>query len=170
MSSGSTLLLAVLAVVIICTAVSAAAGRQGGTWNYYHFDGHGFVAGQPADNSPFLAVRDNAVPVVLIRAARIETLALPSDKGALAGICYIQISGGKLTGRHGYIPCPRSPVTISSANSAETSVLSDENGYYVAILAKGSYRIGSGAFAVEATVENGTTVFVPLRAGKRMVD
>jgi hypothetical protein len=49
-------------------------------------------------------------------------------------------------------------------------VLSDANGYFVALLAAGSYMIGSGAFAAEATVENGTTVLVPLRAGKRMVD
>jgi hypothetical protein len=49
-------------------------------------------------------------------------------------------------------------------------VYSDENGYFMAILAAGSYRIGNGAFAADAKVENGTTVLVPLRAGKRMVD
>ena len=170
MTSGSTFLLAVLAVVITCTAVSAAARRPANVWNYYHFVGQGFVAGQPADNSPFLAVQNRVQPVVLTRSAKIEAVALPPDKGALAGICYIQSSGGKLGAGHGYTPCSRTPVTISSGNNVETSVLSDENGYYIALLTAGRYRIGSGLFAVEVTVENGTTVLAPLRAGKRMVD
>lgn len=170
MSSGSTLILAVLAVIVMCVAVSAASKRPGAAWNYYHFDGHGFVAGQPADDSPYLAVRDRAVPLVLTRAARTEAVALPANKGALAGICYIQNSGGKLAGGSGYAPCPRTPITISSGNKDVTTVLSDENGYFVALLAAGSYRIGSGAFAADVTVENGATVFAPLRAGKRMVD
>lgn len=170
MYSGNTLLLAVLAVIVMCTAVSAAARRQGTAWNYYHFDGHGFVAGQPADNSPFLAVRDGAVPVVLTRIAKVEAVALPANKGALAGICYIQSSGGKLAGGRGYAPCPGISLTISSGDKVVTSVVSDENGYFVALLAAGVYRVSCGAFATEAAVENGTTAFVPLRAGKRMVD
>jgi hypothetical protein len=110
------------------------------------------------------------VPLVLTRAVRTEAVALPANKGALAGICYFQNSGGKLAGGSGYAPCPRTPITISSGNTVVTNVLSDENGYFVALLAAGSYMIGSGAFAAKATVENDTTVLVPLRAGKRMVD
>ena len=170
MYSGSTLILAGLAVIVMCVAVSAASKRPEAAWNYYYFDGRGFVAGQPPDGGPFLAVRDHAVPVALTRADRAEAVALPANKGALAGICYIQSSGGKLAGGRGFTPCPRTPITISSGNTVVTSVLSDENGYFVAILAGGSYRVGSGVFTAEATVENGTTLLVPLRAGKRMVD
>jgi len=170
MYSGSTLILAGLAVIVMCVATSAASRRPGVDWNYYHFDGRGFVAGQPADGGPFLAVRDQVLPLVLTRATRIEAMALPENKGALAGICYIQSSGGKLAGGRAYAPCPRAPITIFSGNTLVTSVLSDENGYFVAILAPGNYRINSGGFAAETTVENGTTVLVPLRAGKRMVD
>lgn len=170
MYPGSTFILTGLAVIVMCVAVSAASKRPGTTWNYYHFDGHIFVAGQPPDGGPFLAVRDRAVPVVLTRDARIEAVALPPDKGAIAGICYIQSSGGKLASSSGYAPCPRTPITISSGNKTVASVLSDEDGYFVAILVAGRYKIGSGAFAAEATLENGTTVLVPLRAGKRMVD
>jgi hypothetical protein len=170
MNTGSTLILALLAVTVMCVSLSAASKRPAVVWNFYHFDGHGFVAGQPPDGGPFLAVRDRAVPLVLTRAVRTEAVALPANKGALAGICYFQNSGGKLAGGSGYAPCPRTPITISSGNTVVTNVLSDENGYFVALLAAGSYMIGSGAFAAKATVENDTTVLVPLRAGKRMVD
>lgn len=170
MSTGSILLLAVLALVVMCGAVSAFSQRPDTAWNYYHFDGSGFIAGRPADQSPFLAVRDGVLPVVLTRMAKVEAVALPPDKGALAGICYIQRSGGKLAGGHAYTPCPRTPLTIFIGDTPVTTVQSDENGYFVVILPAGSYRIGGGVFAAEATAEKGTTVLVPLRAGKRMVD
>jgi hypothetical protein len=170
MYSGGTLILAGLTVIVMCVSVSAASKRPGAAWNYYHFDGRGFVAGQPPDGAPFLAVRDHVLPAVLSRTTKVEAVALPADKGAIAGICYIQGSGGKLASGRGYAPCPRTSITISSGNTVVTSVQSDENGFFVAILTAGSYRIGSGAFGAEAIVEKGTTVLVPLRAGKRMVD
>lgn len=170
MSTGSTLLLAVLAVIVICTAVSAASRRQGTTWNYYHFDGHGFVAGQPPVGGAYLALRDRSVPVVLTRAATLGEVALPADKGALAGICHIRTSGGKLAKGPGYTPCPRTPIIISSGNTPVATVLSDENGFFVAVLSAGSYRVSNGVFGAEAEVEKGTTVLVPLLAGKRTSD
>ncbi|MBL0226764.1 MAG: hypothetical protein IPQ16_14665 [Geobacteraceae bacterium] len=42
----------------------------------------------------------------------------------------------------------------------------DESGYFVAVLPAGVYRVSNGSFSVETTLENGTTVLVPLRAGK----
>jgi hypothetical protein len=170
MSFGSTFLLAALAVGIICVAVSAASKRPGTAWNYYHFDGSGFVAGQPLDNGPFLAVQDRTVPVRLTRASKAEKVPMPPGSGALAGICYIQSSGGKLGSGHGYTPCPGLPVTISSGESIVLRTQSDESGHFVSVLPSGSYRVASGAFSAEATVENGSTTLVPLRTGKRMVD
>jgi hypothetical protein len=170
MSSGSTLILAVLAVCVMCVAVSAASRRHVTAWNYYHFDGHAFVAGPSDDDRPFLAVRDRAVPVVLTRAAQAEATPLPPDKGALAGICFLRSSGGKLAGGRSYTACPRTPITISSGKTVVTSVLSDQHGYFVALLVAGSYRISNGIFDTEAIVVKGATVIVPLLAGKRMVD
>jgi len=170
MSSGSTLILAVLAVIIICVAASAASKRPAAAWNYYHFDGRAFIAGRPADDSPFLAVRDRAMPLVLTKATKVEATALPPEKGALAGICYIQSSGGKLAGGSSYVPCPGMDLTISSGTTAILHTQTDACGFFVALLPGGVYRVSSGAFAAEATVENGTTTLVPLRAGKRMVD
>jgi hypothetical protein len=170
MSFGSTLILAVLAVVVMCVAVSAASKRPGAAWNYYHFDGHGFVAGQPADDSPFLAVRDRAVPLVLTRAARVEASPLPTDTGAIAGICYIQSFGGKLASGRGYAPSPGIAVTILSGGAVVLHTQTDGSGYFVALLPAGVYRLSSGAFAAEAQVEAGKTTLTALQTGKRMVD
>lgn len=170
MSSGSTLILAVLAVCIMCVAVSAASRRHVTAWNYYHFDGQAFVAGQPADGTPFVAVRDRAVPVVLNRATTVEATPLPSGKGALAGICFLRSSGGKLGGSGGHAPCPAATLEISSGDAVILRTQTDGSGYFVALLPAGVYRIGSGAFAAEATVETGKTTLAAVQAGKRMVD
>lgn len=170
MSAGLNVFLAGAAVIIMCVTATAAAKRQAASWNYYHFDGRGFVAGKPADNSSFVAVRDGVRPVVLMQTAKIEPVALPSGKGAIAGICYIQSSGGKLAGGPGYAPLSHAPVMISAGETSVTTVQSDEQGYFVAVLAPGKYRVGTAPFYVEITVEKYTTKLVPLRAGKRMVD
>lgn len=170
MSSGSTLILALVAVVIMCAAVSAASRRQATAWNYYHFNGQAFVAGRPADDSPFLALRDSAVPVVLTGSNKIEATALPPDKGALAGICYLRSSGGKPAGGSSYIPSPGTVLTILSGAEVVQRTQTDESGYFVALLPAGSYRVSSGAFAAEAAVEVGKTTLTALSTGKRMVD
>lgn len=159
-----------LMVLILCVSVSAFSKRPVADWKYYHFDGHRFIAGRPANGDAYLALRDGALPVVLTRPTKVEAVALPADKGALAGICYIQRSGGKLSESNEYLPCPPTHITISTGNTAVTSVLSDENGYFMTLLPAGRYRVSSGAFMVETRVEIGSSVLVPLRAGKRMVD
>lgn len=170
MSSGSTLILAVLSVCVMCVAVSAASRRHVTVWNYYYFDGHAFVAGQPADEAPFVAVRDRAVPVVLTRATKIEATPLPSDKGALAGFCFLRSSGGKLGGSSGHAPCPAATLEISSGDAVIARTQTDGSGYFVTLLPAGVYRISSGAFAAKATVEVGKTTLTALQTGKRMVD
>ena len=170
MSRGAVFLMSGLMVLVMCMTVSAFSKRPAADWNYYHFDGHRFIAGQPANDGAYLALRDDVLPVILTRPTKIEAVALPANKGALAGICYIQRSGGKLSESSGYLPCPPTHITISTGNTAVTSVLSDENGYFMALLPAGRYRVSSGAFMVETRVENGSTVLVPLRTGKRMVD
>jgi hypothetical protein len=166
----TTLLLALLAIAVMCGAVSAASRRPAPVPNYYYFDGHGFVAGQPSDNRPYLALRDNELPVVVNRATKREAVALSPDHGALAGICYIQSSGGKIADSSGYLPCPRTVITISSGSRVVTTVQSDDNGYFTVVLVEGVYKIDTGAVWAEARVEKGKTVLVPLRAGKRMAD
>ena len=170
MSSGSTLILALVAVTIMCVTVSAASRRQTTAWNFYHFDGQAFVAGRPVEGSPFLAVRDRDVPLVLTRTDRLEASPLPTDKGALAGICYLRSSGGKLAGGSSFAPRPDAALEISSGDALVLRAQTDSAGYFVVMLPAGKYRISCGTFEAEAAVEVGKTTLATVQAGKRMVD
>ena len=165
----------ILLSLLICSALPASAlaagNRPAVTWNYYHFDGTAFAPGPSADGSAFVAVREKFRPVVLAaQTSDIEQTSLPDREGAIAGICYLQSSGGKLGDGSGFKPCPRMPLLISSGGKELVTVQTDDNGYFVAVLPAGTYTIGSGPFTAEITVESGITTLVPLRAGKRMVD
>ena len=153
-----------------CATAPAVSKRPIDTWIYYHFDGRDFVAGQAEGGGVYVAMREYQRPLLLDGTAKIEAAALPPGKGAIAGICYIQGTGGKLVSKAGYAPCSRMPVRIYSGDTLVTTVQSDEQGYFVAVLDAGSYRIGHSPLAAEWVVENGRTTLVPLRAGKRMVD
>lgn len=167
------ILIAILAGLVAfaaCVTAPAVSKRPSDTWVYYHFDGQSFVAGQPEGGGVYVAMRERQRPLLLEGAVKIEAISLPPGKGALAGICYFQVSGGKLGNKAGYAPCPRMPVRIYSGDTLVATVPSDEQGYFVAVLDAGSYRIGQPPLAAEWVVENGRTTLVPLRAGKRMVD
>lgn len=171
MSRVFSLLLVVLACSVISTTVLGATKRPGDSWSYYHFDGIGFKAGPAPDDKPCIAVREGVRPVVLLtQTASTESISLPEGAGAISGICYIQSSGGKLGSNSAYAPCPRTPLLISSGGKQLVTVQTDEQGYFVVVLAAGTYHVGSGPFTAEISVESGITTLVPLRAGKRMVD
>ncbi|BCS55901.1 hypothetical protein [Geobacter sp. SVR] len=171
MTTANILLLTGLLLAITFGTASAAAKRQGTAWNYYHFNGRAFVAGQPADVRPFVAVRERSLPVVLTQPGPVQPAPLAAGKGAVVGICYIQTSGGKLASSGtGYQPCPRLSLPIFSGASTVTTVETDQNGYFTAVLDAGTYRIGTPPISAEVTVEDGTTKLVHLMAGKRMVD
>jgi hypothetical protein len=164
-----------LLVFFICAALPASASAFGNrpavAWNYYHFDGIAFTPGPTVDGSVFVAVRENMRPVVLTdQALHAEQTALPDGAGVIAGICYLQSSGGKLGSGSGFKPYPRVPLLISSGGKQLVTVQTDDNGYFVAVLPAGAYAIGCGPFTAEISVESGITTLVPLRAGKRMVD
>ena len=161
--------------LLICTAlpatISAAGNRPVDVWNYYHFDGIAFTPGPAVDGSAFVAVRGKVQPVILTaQTAPIEQIALPDGAGVIAGICYLQSSGGKLGGGSGFKPYPRVPLLISTGGKELVTVQTDDHGYFVVVLPAGTYSVGSGPFTADITVERGITTLVPLRAGKRMVD
>jgi hypothetical protein len=171
MSRFFTFLLVFLAGTLLSTSASAAGKRPADAWNYYHFDGSAFVPGPAVDGTAFVAVREKARPVVLTAEAdQIEHTLLPADSGVIAGICYLQSSGGKLGGSSGFKPYQRVPLLISSAGKQLVTVQTDEHGYFVVVLPAGTYSVGSGPFTAEISVEQGITTLVPLRGGKRMAD
>lgn len=171
MSKAIFLLLVLLFCAAIPAATSAAANRPAAAWNYYHFDGNAFIPGPSADGSAFIAVREKLLPVVLSApTANTEQTPLTGGTGVIAGICYLQISGGKLGGAGGFKPCQQVPLTVFSGGKPFVTVQTDDNGYFVVVLPAGTYSIGGGPFSADITVERGITTLAPLRAGKRMVD
>jgi hypothetical protein len=165
------LLLALLVCGALPAAASAAGKRPVESWSYYHFDGSAFLAGPGVDGSAFIAVREKVRPVVLMtQTSQVEQAGLPDGSGVIAGICYLQSSGGKLGISNASRPCPRSSLLISSGGKQFVTVQTDDHGYFVVVLPAGTYTVGSGPFTSEIRVERGITTLVPLRAGKRMVD
>lgn len=161
-----------LLICLVCLTLpspaSAAAKLPADVWSFYHFDGTAFAPGPAVDGSAFLAVREKLLPVVLtVQAAPIEKTVLPDGAGAIAGICYLQSSGGKLGGGAGFKSYPRLPLLISSEGKEFVTVQTDNHGYFVVVLPAGVYSVGSGP---SITVERGIATLVPLRVGKRMVD
>lgn len=172
MSKANLFLLALLLCTTVSVSASAAGRPPTDTWNYYHFDGNAFKPGPTVDGSVFIAVREKVRPVVLlaVNSSDIEQTILPDGTGVIAGICYIQSSGGKLGNGSRFIPYQRVPLLISSGGKPLVTVQTDDLGYFIVVLPAGTYSIGSDPFTAEVTVERGITTLVPLRAGKRMVD
>lgn len=172
MSKSIFILLVLLFCATIPATASATANRPPSAWNYYHFDGSAFIPGPAVDGSAFIAVREKTQPVVLMApAASFEQTPLPEQAGVIAGICYLQISGGKLGGGGGrFQPCQRVPLTIFSGGKPFITVQTDDNGYFIVVLPAGIYSIGDEPFSADIKVERGITTLAPLRAGKRMVD
>lgn len=169
MATGYNILLAGVLIAVVCATATAMTKRQGDAWSYYRFDGRGFSAGLLTDEGPLVALRDGVVPVLLTQAAKIEAVALPPGKGAIAGICYNQHAGGKLGGGAGFTPSPGTPIRITG-NGGSTLISSDANGYFVALLDAGEYEIMAGPARTRVGVEKGKTILAALRTGKRMVD
>lgn len=171
MSNAIRCLLVFLLCLALPAAVSGAGNRPADVWNYYHFDGTAFTPGPTIDGSAYVAVREKVRPVVLTsQTADIEQTPLPDGAGAIAGISYLQSSGGKLGDGSGYRPYPRVPLLIYSGGRELVTVQTDYHGYFVVVLPAGTYSIGNGPLTAGITVERGITTLVPLRAGKRMVD
>lgn len=164
-----------LFAILICSALplpaSGFASLPADVWNYYHFDGSAFAPGPTTDGAVFVAVRHKLRPQFLtVQTASPELIPLADGSGAIAGICYLQSSGGKLADNSGFTPYPRMPLLVSSGGKPFVTVQTDDNGYFVVVLPAGTYAIGNGPTTAEITVERGITTLVPLRSGKRMVD
>lgn len=157
-----------MTVMLFSFDASALARRPAEQWAYFHFDGAQFVPGKRAAGT-FVAVRDGVQPVVTARAEKLQSAPLPAGTGAVVGICYVQSSGGKLRAGAGFDAVPLIPVEITAGGRNVATVETDRNGYFIAALPPGTYKVGARG-TVEVTVTKGSTTFVPLRVGKRMVD
>lgn len=153
--------------------VAAAGKRPASVWNYYHFDGTSIVPGSGDASDAYLAVKESALPVIITNKSitTIKQVPISAGFGAVAGICYIQSSGGKLAGKKlGFKPSSNLTLTVSNSGRITATIQTDKNGYFVRELPVGKYAINDGRFEHEVTVESGKTSIMALRNGKRMVD
>ena len=169
MANGLNIFMVGVLIADFSASAAAAAKRPGSNWQNFHFDGQSFISGQPDNGLEFVAVKDGFKPQVRTQMEKIEEDKLTADNGAIVGFCYIQRSGGKLNLGASFQPSSRITVRISDNNRLVATPETDNRGYFVTILPPGRYQV-SGRETVEAVIEKGKTILIPIRVGKRMVD
>lgn len=140
------------------------------TWEKYSFNGQEFQRGG-IESRPSLWIRYGYLPrIEEPRDASRNYGKLPPKSGAVAGICYLQTSGGKLADQSGAKPLPDEQITISSRELGVSVTRSDTAGFFVEELFPGDYRLFCRGAEVSVSIKEGQTALVPIRGGKRMVD
>jgi hypothetical protein len=103
----------------------------------------------------------------------VDTGKLPPGTGAVAGICYLQTSGGKLndnTDNTTIKPYPDEQIVIKNNQEGISVTRTDDAGYFIEALFPGKYELLCRGAGKPVTVKRGETTLVPLRGGKRMAD
>lgn len=141
-------------------------------WQYYKFNGSGFVLGKPEAAKTVVALHESYWPKVTSTYVSGDVAKLPPVTGVIAGLCYIQTAGGKLDNRGASVNIVygRMPVQIISRNGEEKSATTDDDGYFMVAVKPGRYSVVCGADSLDIVVENKKTKLIALRAGRRMVD
>lgn len=154
------------AMLFIFPAHSLAGGTL--PWQAYYFDGQEFRAGVAA-LGPSVYSKEGYLPVLKATDAAGREDKLPAGTGGVVLFSYLQCAGGKLQSHAGYVPLPGTAIEIRSGKWLMT-IRSDGDGYAVLALPSGQYDIRVRGFGGKVQVEKDKTVFLPLRAGKRMID
>jgi len=165
------LLLSILfSPTIFFTASCSHSNSQVYSWQPYTFNGVEFV-NQKIAGLPSIWIRDGYYP----RTAEPEKVTADSGKlsprsGAVAGVCYIHSSGGKLADRSGFEPLPDEQITIRNARYGVSVIRSDSAGFFMEELFPETYELFCRGARREVIVREGKTVLTVIRGGKRMVD
>jgi hypothetical protein len=153
-------LLFLLGIFLSTTAFGAAGG-----WHSFRFDGSGFAEGS---GKGAILVRDGYLPVQAADGAPRED-PLPAGTGAVALLCYQQVSGGKLQSQAGYRAIPGAALSVHGA-AVTLAARVDAGGYLILALPAGSYEFKAFGFTKRVNVVQGKNALVSIRGGKRMVD
>jgi len=163
-------------ILLLCLSLFASLPAEGGMFRNlgnsahpWHFNGREFVPG-PGDGSVVVMVRDGYLPVVRAADDSAPSVTVPDGLGTIAGICYIQVSGGKLSDQGGALPAAGCILEIVDASGVAWRATSDRNGFFSLPLPAGTYEVHGAGSPVTLTVTEGRAALVALRAGKRMVD
>jgi hypothetical protein len=160
-------LIAIIPFIVSCVPAGTSP------WRPYFFNGNEF---QPsvAGTAQKLWLRKGYLPRLDEPGTyAVDTGKLPPGTGAVAGICYLQTSGGKLgnnTDNTTVKPYPDEQVVIKNRQEGISVTRTDEAGYFIEALFPGDYELLCRGAAKPITVIKGETTLVPLRGGKRMAD
>ena len=158
-----------LAALLTLTA-SCSLSANPAKWEKFSFNGQDFQS-DGLENRPAIWVREGYIPRVKEPDdASHDYGKLPPKAGAVAGLCYLQISGGKLVDQSGSKPLPDEQITIRSPKYGISVTRSDAAGFFIEELFPGDYQFFCRGTGVEVRVQAGTTVLVPIRGAKRMAD
>ncbi len=149
-----------------CTLPATTAS----TWQPFSFNGTGFVPGE-REGMPSLWIRDGFIPRTEKMGPEAADIGrLPAKVGAVAGVCYLQTSGGKLADTSGSTPYADEQITIKSASDGVFVTRTDDRGLFIETLYPGEYEFSCRGAGSPARVFEGKTTLVTIRGGKRMVD
>lgn len=157
-----------LLIAAVSFSLSYGAKDSMKQWKQYIFDGKEFRE-DAAPQGQSIYQRDGLIPAIGKAHETIREDKLPPGTGALVVFCYIQRTGGKLQNQSGNIPFSGAAVEIRRG-SQRMVVRSDGMGYAILALPADEYGIEVQGFTGKVLIEKGKTAFVPVRAGKAMVD
>lgn len=164
MISRSALLLLLSPLFFACSNSNASS------WTPYMFNGTSFYI---ANDTPSKAIwiRHGFLPYSgqdsPYTAANMK---LPPGTGAVAGICYLLTSGGKIASQNMITPLPDEQITMKLTGEGIFVTRTDNSGYFTDALYPGDYEFSCRGVKVLGKVRTGETTFIPLRGGKRMAD
>ena len=158
----------VLAVTALMSCNSCTFSAAGDAWRSYTFSADGLREAQ-GPGGTLLKVRDGYLPILSSGGSIPGETPLPPGAGALAGVCYLQSSGGKLRDASGHLPLAGGVVEVAGG-SGKFTARTDGGGYFLLALPAGEYTVRVTGMSFRVTVEKGRTSLVALRGGKRMVD
>lgn len=157
-------------MLLIFPAIFSCAGGHSSPWKAYVFDGSTFAPAQDT-LSTALWVRSGHVPATVAPTSKTAASdRLPPGTGAVAGICYIHTSGGKIAAHTAFTPCPDEQITFKNKKEGVSVTRTDKDGYFIEHLPAGEYELFCRGVRAEFRITHGETTLVPVRGGKRMAD
>lgn len=162
--------LLMLSAAILPLSSCTLSAQSASPWHPYTFNGQEFITGEIKGLQP-LWLRDGFAPRLSKpdRAAE-HNWQLPPKAGAVAGICYLQTSGGKIANQSGITPLPDEQIIIKNMREGAFVTRTDANGLFMETLDPGEYVFSCRGAGSQAEVTAGKTTLVRIRGGKRMAD
>lgn len=154
----SIIMLSVIPLLFSCAADCA------GRWQSYAFDGNEF---NKSNDTSSIRVKPGFLPQLEDQSAITR---LAKGNGAVAGLCYMRVSGGKLTKQRTIAPLPDTEIKAIKDGKVIATATSNRNGFYTMELASGDYELDCRGIRLKLNIKSGETSLLSIMGGKRLVD